>query len=113
MAVGQVAFHKDKKVQSNHSMRSDSHHLTRSREVASTFLPHRFFSPSVALVHVEKRENAIVNRLNKTKVEREVNHEQERVDRLKQEAAIRRAAAAEQVRACLRLRDLTRYPIMS
>lgn len=49
------------------------------------------------LVYIEKRENAIVNRLNKTKVEREVNHEQERVDRLKKEAAIKRAAAAEQV----------------
>lgn len=49
------------------------------------------------LVYIEKRENAIVNRLNKTKVEREVNHEQERVDRLKKESAIKRAAAAEQV----------------
>jgi hypothetical protein len=48
-------------------------------------------------VHVAKRENPIVNRLNKTKVEREVNHEQERVDRLKAEAAQKRAAAAERV----------------
>lgn len=52
--------------------------------------------PSI-IVHVEKRENAIVNRLNKTKVEREVNHEQERVDRLKVENAVKRAAAAEKV----------------
>lgn len=52
--------------------------------------------PSLA-VHVEKRENVIVNRLNKTKIEKEVNHEQERVDRLKKENAIKRAAAAEQV----------------
>jgi hypothetical protein len=48
-------------------------------------------------VHVIKRENPIVNRLNKTKVEKEVNHEQERVDRLKKESTVRRAAAAEKV----------------
>ncbi|KAK0201485.1 cytoplasmic protein [Desarmillaria ectypa] len=49
----------------------------------------------VKRVHVATRENPIVNRLNKTKVEKEVNHEQERVDRIKQETARRRAAAAE------------------
>ncbi|XP_006462476.1 hypothetical protein AGABI2DRAFT_137158 [Agaricus bisporus var. bisporus H97] len=54
-------------------------------------------------VHVEKRENVIVNRLNKTKIEKEVNHEQERVDRLKKENAIKRAAAAEQNKAKLEL----------
>jgi hypothetical protein len=48
-------------------------------------------------VHEPKRENPIVNRLNKTKVEREVNHEQERVDRLKKESTARRVAAAEKV----------------
>jgi len=53
----------------------------------------------VKRVHVEKRENSLVNRLNKTKVEREVNHEQERVDRLKAEAAQKRAAAAERRKA--------------
>ncbi|KAF9450544.1 DUF814-domain-containing protein [Macrolepiota fuliginosa MF-IS2] len=52
----------------------------------------------VKRVHTEKRENAIVNRLNKTKIEREVDHEQERVDRLKKENAVKRAAAAEQVK---------------
>jgi len=51
----------------------------------------------VKRVHVPKRENAIVNRLNKTKIERVVDHEQERVDRQKREAAVRRAAAAEKV----------------
>jgi hypothetical protein len=50
---------------------------------------------------VENRENPIVNRLNKTKVEREVDHEQERVDRIKRETAKRRAAAAQQVRLTL------------
>jgi hypothetical protein len=48
-------------------------------------------------VYVEKRENPIVNRLNKTKEEREVDHEQERIDRIKKENAIKRAAAAEKV----------------
>ncbi|KAF5360575.1 hypothetical protein D9756_004932 [Leucocoprinus leucothites] len=57
----------------------------------------------VKRVHVEKRENVIVNRLNKTKVEREVDHEQERVDRLKKENMIKRAAAAEKRKAELEL----------
>lgn len=48
-------------------------------------------------MHVAKRENSIVNRLNKTKSEKEVDHEQERVDRIKQENAVKRAAAAEKV----------------
>ena len=52
-------------------------------------------------VHIAKRENVIVNRLNKTKVERQVDHEQERVDRVKQENAIKRAAAAQKVRVLL------------
>jgi len=49
----------------------------------------------VKRVYVEKRENPIVNRLNKTKEEREVDHEQERIDRIKKENAVKRAAAAE------------------
>ncbi|KAI0698143.1 cytoplasmic protein [Cytidiella melzeri] len=48
----------------------------------------------VKRIYIEKRENAIVNRLNKTKVEREVDHEQERVERIKKETAVRRIAAA-------------------
>jgi hypothetical protein len=39
----------------------------------------------------------IVNRLNKTKEERAVDHEQERVDRLKAEASARRTLANEKV----------------
>ncbi|EGN97902.1 hypothetical protein SERLA73DRAFT_182690, partial [Serpula lacrymans var. lacrymans S7.3] len=62
MAVGQVAFHSDKRVKR---------------------------------VHVAKRENAIVNRLNKTKVEKEVDHEQERVERIKKENAEKRIIAAQ------------------
>ncbi|THH08982.1 hypothetical protein EW145_g2338 [Phellinidium pouzarii] len=44
-------------------------------------------------VYVSKRENVIVNRLNKTKVEREVDHEQERADRLSKEQRENRAIA--------------------
>ncbi|RDB14871.1 Coiled-coil domain-containing protein 25 [Hypsizygus marmoreus] len=53
----------------------------------------------VKRVHVAKRENPIVNRLNKTKVEKVVDHEQEKVDRIKAESAIRRAQAAEKKKA--------------
>jgi len=53
----------------------------------------------VKRVHVAKRENTIVNRLNKTKLEQEVDHEQERVDRIKRESAIRRATAIEKKKA--------------
>jgi hypothetical protein len=48
-------------------------------------------------VHVPVRQNAIINRLNKTKEEKEVDHEQERVDRLKSEGNSKRAAAAAKV----------------
>ena len=50
------------------------------------------------LVYIPKRENPIVNRLNKTKVERTVDHEAERIDRTKRENAVKRAAAAAKVR---------------
>lgn len=46
---------------------------------------------------VAARENPIVNRLNKTKVEREVDHEQEKADRIKEEATKRRIEAAAKV----------------
>ena len=42
-----------------------------------------------------------MNRLNKTKVERQVDHEQERIERVKQENAVRRAAAQQKVRSSL------------
>ncbi|KAK7050529.1 cytoplasmic protein [Favolaschia claudopus] len=56
-----------------------------------------------AVVHIAKRENPIVNRLNKTKVERVVDHEQDRIDREKRESAVRRAAAAEKKKADMEL----------
>ena len=49
------------------------------------------------VVHIAKRENAIVNRLNKTKVERAVDHEAERIERVKRENTVKRAAAAAKV----------------
>ncbi|KAF7974294.1 hypothetical protein HWV62_12438 [Athelia sp. TMB] len=49
----------------------------------------------VKRVHVETRQNPIVNRLNKTKIEKQVDHEQERIDRIKAEGIVKRAAAAE------------------
>ncbi len=63
--------------------------------------PERDRGVTPLVVYVAKRENVIVNRLNKTKVEREVDHEQERVDRVKKENAEKRAAAAQKVRVLL------------
>ena len=51
------------------------------------------------IAHAPKRENAIVNRLNKTKVERVVDHEAEKIERVKSENAAKRAAAAAKVRS--------------
>jgi len=53
----------------------------------------------VKRTHLPERQNPIINRLNKTKVEKEVDHEQEKVERLRVEANQRRAAAAEKKRA--------------
>jgi hypothetical protein len=46
---------------------------------------------------VPERQNPIVNRLNKTKVEKDVDHEQEKIERLRAEANQRKASAAEKV----------------
>ena len=100
MAVGQVSFHNDKKVPLYLlTMLYLTHPYNRSNEVFShkvKCVGRRTYA-SLDSVHVAKRENAIVNRLNKSKVEREVDHEQERVDRIKRENAVKRAAAAEKV----------------
>ncbi|KIP02716.1 hypothetical protein PHLGIDRAFT_111770 [Phlebiopsis gigantea 11061_1 CR5-6] len=47
----------------------------------------------VKRIHIAKRENTIVNRLNKTKVVKEVDHEAERIERVKKENTEKRAAA--------------------
>lgn len=62
--------------------------------------------PILAAVHIATRQNPIVNRLNKTKVEKDVDHEQERVDRVKAETAVRRAAAIAKVHCFNALRPL-------
>ena len=54
----------------------------------------------VKRVIVATRENAIINRLNKTKVEKQVDHENERIERIKKENAVKRTAAAAKVRLC-------------
>ncbi|KAJ3812048.1 cytoplasmic protein [Lentinula lateritia] len=51
----------------------------------------------------KRRENSFVNRLNKTKIERQVDHEQERIDRIQKESAIRRAAVAQKKKEELEL----------
>lgn len=49
------------------------------------------------VAHVSTRDNAIVNRLNKTKVEKEVDHEAERQERLRLEGKKKKAEAIERV----------------
>jgi len=53
----------------------------------------------VKRIHVPARENAIINRLNKTKDEHDVDHEAERQARLRLEGQQRKAAAADKKRA--------------
>jgi len=59
----------------------------------------------VKRVHIPKRENVIVNRLNKTKVERVVDHEAEQIERVKRENAVKRAVAAAKKKADLELAE--------
>ncbi|CAE6406442.1 unnamed protein product [Rhizoctonia solani] len=82
MAVGQVAFHQNNRVK---------------RGKSSAYLELNL--GLIRVVHVPERVNAIVNRLNKTKIVREVDHEQERVDRIKAESAKRKAEALEKKKA--------------
>ncbi|OWZ67234.1 hypothetical protein AYX14_00328 [Cryptococcus neoformans] len=52
----------------------------------------------VKRTHVSTRDNAIVNRLNKTKVEKEVDHEAERQERLRLEGKKKKAEAIERAK---------------
>ncbi|RSH80343.1 uncharacterized protein EHS24_008919 [Apiotrichum porosum] len=52
----------------------------------------------VKRVKVVTRDNVVVNRLNKTKVEKEVDHESERQERLRAEGRKKKASAIEQQR---------------
>lgn len=49
--------------------------------------------------HVKEKDNAVVNRLNKTKKEIQVDHEAERQDRLRQEGRLKKAKAIEDKKA--------------
>ena len=49
------------------------------------------------VVHVQARDNAIVNRLNKTKIEKEVDHESDRQDRLRLEGRKKKVEVLERV----------------
>ncbi|THH27593.1 hypothetical protein EUX98_g6593 [Antrodiella citrinella] len=53
----------------------------------------------VKRVYIAKRENVIVNRLNKTKVQKQVDHEEEKIERVRNENAVKRAAAAAKKKA--------------
>jgi hypothetical protein len=77
MAIGAVSFHRDK--------------LVRRRPLRGREAP---TAGQVKRVFVAERDNAIVNRLNKTKVVRDVDHEAERVVRQQRRDAERRAEAA-------------------
>ena len=48
-------------------------------------------------MHVPARDNVIVNRLNKTKVEKDVDHEQVRQERLREAGRLKKAEAIENV----------------
>ncbi len=61
----------------------------------------------VKKVHVEKRENSVVNRLNKTKVEKHPDLRQERADRDREEGRKVRIAAQERV---LQAQSLSPFP---
>lgn len=80
MAVGAVSFHKDKMV----SLFCD----LLSRMYASHHL-----SKQVKRIHVPTKDNAIVNRINKTRKEIEVDHEADQIRRQKEEARVKSAAA--------------------
>ena len=102
MAVGQVSFHSDKKVCLHFCFSPSFYLFTFFLGQTRCFQSHLWNPDSELMsmcyqVYVEKRENPIVNRLNKTKEERLVDHEQERLDRIKKENAVKRAAAAEKV----------------
>lgn len=81
MAVGQVGFKDPKKV--------NWRQPPSSRTLAHT-------GAQVKKIHVEQRENPIVNRLNKTKVEKYPNLRQERDDRMNE--LRKRDRAAQQAR---------------
>ena len=85
MAVGQVSFHSDKKVK-----RGSLSPQIRTHSQAT--LVHWLS------VHIITRDNTVVNRLNKTKLEKDVDHESERQERLREEGRRKKVEAVERVR---------------
>lgn len=73
----------------------------RPRHSRSSLTFHGPFIYSVLIIihiaHISTRDNVIVNRLNKTKVEREVDHEAERQERLRVEGRKKKTEAIERV----------------
>lgn len=66
-----------------------------------------FNDRKVKRYHVKEKDNAVVNRLNKTKREVQVDHEAERQDRLRQEGRVKKAKAIEDVSLpCQRIKQL-------
>lgn len=132
MAVGQVSFHNDKKVKRGTSPLPFSHPTFPAvlsfslpqlpSQLSSRSIPSvinqsqhpRNLCPThelIVSVHVQSRENAIVNRLNKTKVEKEVDHESERQERLRIEGRKKKSEAQERV--CPSLFFLHSFPHLS
>lgn len=108
MAVGQVSFHNDKIVKRGgcdkrcgyvHSCSRDYQGPRGAREQYSPKSPLPECLTYTSTVKINTRDNAIVNRLNKTKAEREVDHEAERQERLRQEGRKKKADAVERVGA--------------
>jgi hypothetical protein len=96
MAVGQVSFHSDKKVKRGERRYSKQEPAGVRRSPPQEDSEGRVAESGAA--HVPARDNAIVNRLNKTKVEKEVDHEGDRQARLKEEGRRKKAEALERVR---------------
>ena len=106
MAVGQVSFHNDKKVKRGKFIPpSCSYHLISSH-LRSAFNEAR--EEMLIPVHVQTRDNAIVNRLNKTKVEKEVDHESDRQERLRLEGRKKKVEVLERV--CPSIFPSSSYP---
>jgi hypothetical protein len=100
MAVGEVGFHKKKEVR---LMRSNIAAMltTRRLKKVGTFMKVFLYrlSISYAAVLVPKRENSIINRLNKTKLVRSVDHEAERTKRQMEQALAQKDAVRSKVRS--------------
>ena len=97
MAVGQVSFHNDKKVKRGTSIFLSIPSFPPSSVSTATLSSAKRGEEVLIPVHVQTRDNAIVNRLNKTKVEKEVDHESDRQERLRLEGRKKKVEALERV----------------